>query len=117
MGWEQYLLAHVFLGSYVVALGEFAGARGRLVGLATAALAAVGFAAFSDAWEVGVILVAFAVVGIGLLSGAAWTLWTVATWRDRDATRLELTSVECAPRRVATRPREHPEFAPSSIWS
>ena len=102
MGMEQVLLAIVFVGSYALALGEFAGARGRLVAVASALLAAAGFAAFSHPWEAGVILVASVPVGMGLFAGAAWMLWAVATWRVRRAIRVELAPVQRAPRRAAT---------------
>jgi drug/metabolite transporter (DMT)-like permease len=83
MGPEQYVLAFVFIGSYAFALGEFVGARGRCVAIAAALLAAIGFSVLSDPWEEGVILVAFALVGMGLFAGAAWALWAAAMWRDR----------------------------------
>ena len=50
IGTEQVLPAIVFVGSYALALGEFAGARGRLVAVTCAVLAAAGFAAFSHPW-------------------------------------------------------------------
>lgn len=76
---EQYVLAFVFLGSYAFALGEFIGARGRRIAVATAFCAAAAFAGLTDPWELGVMAVAFALVGMGLFSGAVWLLWTLAS--------------------------------------
>lgn len=76
---EQYVLAFVFLGSYAFALGEFIGARGRRFAIATAIGAAVAFAGLTDPWELGVMVVAFALVGMGLFAGAAWVLWMLAS--------------------------------------
>jgi hypothetical protein len=76
---EQYVLAFVFLGSYAFALGEFIGARGRRIAIATALGAAAAFAGLTDPWELGVMVVAFALVGMGLFAGAVWLLWLVAS--------------------------------------
>jgi hypothetical protein len=104
MGPEQLLLALFFLGSYALALGEFAGARGRLFAVATALATAAGFAALSNPWETGVILLAIAPVSVGLFAGAAWTLWVAATWRARHVDRVESAAVEFVPPRAAARP-------------
>lgn len=79
---EQYLLAFVFLASYAMALGGFVGERGRRVAACAAFLSAVLFAMLTDPWEQGVMLVAFALVGMGLFAGAAWTLWAVLNRRE-----------------------------------
>lgn len=75
MGIGQLLLASVLLGSYALALGQFVGARGHLITIATAVLAAAGFVALSEPWEAGVILIAFVPLGVGMFAGAAWILW------------------------------------------
>ena len=77
MGMAQILLASVLLGSYALALGDLAGARGRPIAIVTAIFAAVGFVVLSDPWEAGVILLALQPVGMGLFAGAAWTLCKV----------------------------------------
>jgi hypothetical protein len=74
MGPEQLLLALVFLASYALALGEFATARGRAWAVGTGLVAAAGFAAFSNPWPGGVVLVACASVGMGLFSATVWAL-------------------------------------------
>jgi hypothetical protein len=74
MGVVQYLFAVAFLISYVFALGGFLGpaSRGKvwLVGL----VAAAGFTATATPWEHGLLLVIFAMAGIGLFIGLAWLL-------------------------------------------
>ena len=74
---EQYVLAFVFIGSYAFALGEFIGTRGRWIAAGTAFSAAVAFVWRTEPWELGVMMVAFALVGMGLFAGAAWLLWRV----------------------------------------
>jgi len=105
MGPEQYVfvLAFVFLGSYAFALGGVVGARGRWVAVATALLAAAGFSALGDPWEGGVMLTAFALVGMGMVSGAVWTLWAVAAWCDHHAARVEVESIGRVPELGAAR--------------
>jgi len=85
---EQYVLAFVFLCSYALALGRMLERRGRTACAGLSFAAAVGFVASSLAWEAGVALIAFALVGMGAFSGAAWLFWTLATWR---APRLAAT--------------------------
>jgi hypothetical protein len=78
---EQYLLAYVFLCSYALALGHMLERRGRALCAGLSLAAATGFVACSVAWEAGVIVVAFALVGMGAFSAAAWLSWTLASWR------------------------------------
>ena len=74
----QHLLGLVFLLSYGTALGSMFGRTGRLRALALALLAAAGFAALTQPWEHGVLLVACAIGGIGLFIAAAWAISAVA---------------------------------------
>lgn len=74
----QHLLGLVFLLSYGTALGSMFGRTGRLRALALALLAAAGFAALTQPWEHGVLLVACAIGGIGLFIAIAWVFSTVA---------------------------------------
>ncbi len=78
MGSEQLFLALVFLASYSLALGEFATARGRVIAAAIACAAAAGFAAFSQPWEAGVVLLGFGFVGVAVFTATAWMLWMAA---------------------------------------
>lgn len=74
----QHLLGLAFLLSYGTALGSMFGRTGRLRALALALLAAAGFAALTQPWEHGVLLVACAIGGIGLFIAVAWALSTIA---------------------------------------
>jgi hypothetical protein len=85
MGTGQIFLASVFLGCYALALGEFAGPRGRLVAILTAVFVAVAFVALSKPWEAGVILLALAPLGMGLFAGAAWALCKLTAGASRPA--------------------------------
>ena len=96
---EQYVLAFVFLGSYAFALGEFIGARGRRIAIATALGAAAAFAGLTDPWELGVMVVAFALVGMGLFAGAVWLLWLLAS---RMPVERRAVPARAEPRPVAT---------------
>ena len=82
MGPEQLFLALVFLSCYSLAIGEFTAARARLAAIGTAVCSAAGFAAFSNPWEAGVVLLGFAFVGVALFSAAAWLLWRAVAARD-----------------------------------
>ena len=75
----QYLLALVFLLGYGTALGAMFGRTGRLRALLLALLAAVGFAALTQPWEQGVLLVLCAIGGIGLFIAVAWAFSAVTT--------------------------------------
>lgn len=74
MGPEQLFLVLVFLASYALALGEFATVRARRWAAGIGLCAAAGFAALSNPWEGGVVLVACASVGMGLFSAVVWAL-------------------------------------------
>jgi hypothetical protein len=110
MGPEQLFLALVFLASYALALGEFATARGRLWAVGTGLLAAAAFAAFSDPWEGGVVLAAFASVGMAVFSAAAWALALATTSAapgsadQAPATNLPRTRAAPSSRSVNTAP-------------
>jgi hypothetical protein len=112
MGPEQLFFALVFLAGYALALGEFAGARGRLVAAAASLCAAAGFAAMSHPWEGGLVLVGFASVGMGLFAATAWALslttTSVAARRSADdqapAANLPKTRATSSPRSVNTAP-------------
>ena len=110
MGPEQLFLALVFLAGYALALGEFATTRGRLWALAAALLASGAFAALSNPWEAGVVLIAFAAVGLALFSAAVWAL-SAATERavapavdQAAAANLSRTAATFSSRPVNTAP-------------
>jgi len=101
MGMGQVLLASVLLGSYALALGQFVGARGHLVTIATAILAAAGFVALSEPWEAGMILIAFVPISMGLFAGAAWILWKITSGSPRPAVLSEPAPLQLASRQAA----------------
>jgi hypothetical protein len=105
MGSEQLFLALVFLASYSLALGEFATARGRVIAAATACAAAAGFAAFSQPWEAGVVLLGFAFVGVALFTGAAWMLWMATPREGGQAAQQLAVSAPIAVAAASSRPR------------
>ena len=77
MGFIQLLLAFVFLTAYALALSGLTGALGRKRAGAVALLSAIGFAAATQPWAHGVILIAFAVAVLGLFIASAWALSTL----------------------------------------
>jgi hypothetical protein len=77
MSLVQMLLMCTFLTSYPLALGEMFGTLGRRRAGLIALVAAVGFAATTPVWVHGAILIAFAVMGVGVFIGAVWALSTV----------------------------------------
>ena len=104
MGTEQLLLASVFLRGYAMALGRFAGRRGRWVAAGITVCSAVGFVALSQPWESGVVLVALSSVGMGLFTAGAWVLWK--------ATSQDIWPVVQAP---MTQPPATAQVAPGSL--
>ena len=106
---EQYLFAFVFLMSYSIALSRWAGPRARGSALAAALAAAGGFAAITDPWEQGVLVMAGAVVAVGAMSAAAWLLCAVAERRHAVPVAVEpqpeLEAIP-SPRLPAVRPRQ-----------
>lgn len=83
MGPHQYVAAFVFIASYALALSEFSGRRGRWIAAISAIATAIAFALLTDPWEHGVLVVAFALVAMGLFSGTVWLLWAAFGWRRR----------------------------------
>ncbi|MGE5866328.1 MAG: hypothetical protein ACM32J_14700 [Rhizobacter sp.] len=77
MGVLQYLFAVVFLICYALAIGDFLGAGARPAVAAFGFVSAAGFSFATDPWVHGVLLTAFAVIGIGLFLGLAWLLKTL----------------------------------------
>lgn len=77
MGVVQYLFAVAFLICYALAIGDFFGPGARTGVAGVGLVSAVGFSAFTTPWVHGVLLTAFAVIGIGLFLGVAWLLKTL----------------------------------------
>lgn len=74
MGVLQFLFAVAFLICYSLAIGDFLGPGARVSVALFGLVSAVGFSVFTDPWVHGVLLTAFAVIGIGLFLGIAWML-------------------------------------------
>ena len=74
MGFVQLVLAFAFLISYALAIGGMFGATGRRRAALAAFVAAVAFAAMTKPWVNGVLLVVFAIAGVGLFITLAWAL-------------------------------------------
>lgn len=110
MGPEQLFFALVFLASYALALGEFATARGRLWAVGTGLVAAALFAALSNPWEGGVVLVGVASVAMALFSAMVWATWLATASRapraaaQASATNLARTRAAPSSRSVNTAP-------------
>lgn len=75
----QYLLALLFLLAYGTALGSLFGRTSRLRALLLALVAATGFAALTQPWEHGMLLVLCAIGGIGLFISVAWAFSAITT--------------------------------------
>lgn len=71
---EQHLLAGLFLLGYGAALGSMFSPMGRLRAALLALLAAAAFAAVTDPWEHGVLLVACAIGGVAVFIAVASAL-------------------------------------------
>ena len=74
MGFVQLVFAFAFLTSYALAIGGMFGALGRRRAAMGAFAAAVGFAGMTTPWVNGVLLVVFAIGGVGLFIALAWGL-------------------------------------------
>ncbi|WP_280150944.1 hypothetical protein [Piscinibacter sp. XHJ-5] len=74
IGYEQQVLLFGFLASYPLALGGLLGARGKRIARYTAAVSMIGFAAMTDPWFHGVLLVVMVVAGMGLFIAAVYGL-------------------------------------------
>jgi hypothetical protein len=74
MSFMQLLLLFGFVTCYVVALGGLFGPTTRLRAAALALLQAVGFAALTDPWVHGALLVIVVVAGVGLFVMLSWLL-------------------------------------------
>jgi hypothetical protein len=74
MSFMQLLLLFGFVTTYVVAVGGLFGTAVRLRAAGLALVQAVAFAALTDPWVHGALLVAFVVAGLGLFVMLSWLL-------------------------------------------
>lgn len=94
----QYLLAVVFLLGYGIALGSMFGRASRLRALLLALLAAAGFAALTQPWEHGVLLILCAIGGVGLFIAVAWVFSVVTASARRVAVPRSDAAADNPPR-------------------
>lgn len=74
MSFMQLLLLFGFVTCYVLSLGGMFGATLRLRAAGLALVLAIGFAAMTDPWVHGALLVVFVVAGLGLFVMLSWLL-------------------------------------------
>lgn len=74
MGFTELGLALAALGCYALAFNGGLALRVRLAAAGVAFLAAGAFAAFTDPWVHGIILIAIGVAGMGLFVAIVWAL-------------------------------------------
>lgn len=74
MGFMQLLLLFGFVTCYMLALGGLFGSTVRLRAALAALAQAVAFAALTDPWVHGALLMAFVVAGLGLFVVVSWLL-------------------------------------------
>ena len=74
MSFMQLLVLFAFVTSYMLALGGMLGTAARLRAALLAFALAFGFAALTDPWVHGALLMAFVVAGLGLFVVLTWLL-------------------------------------------
>lgn len=84
MSFMQLLLLFSFVTSYMLALGGMLGAPARIKAALLALALAAAFAAMTDPWVHGALLMAFVVAGLGLFVLASWLLvWMIGARHAR----------------------------------
>jgi len=90
LGFAQLLLAFGFLMSYALAMSGLLGPTGSRRAWVVTAVSAVGFSALTTPWFHGALLMALALVGLGLFIVAVWLVGALlAPTRDRRAQGIE----------------------------
>lgn len=72
IGYEQQAFLFGFLASYPLAIGGLLGERGRRIARAVATVSMLGFAAMTDPWFHGVLLVVMVLAGMGVFIAAVY---------------------------------------------
>jgi len=107
MNFMQLLLLFVFVTSYVLAIGALVGGRARMRFALLALAAAAGFAAMTDPWVHGALLVAFVVAALG---GFVMLTWLLARWLAPRQAGMSATAVaESVPTPLPAVAPPHPE--------
>jgi hypothetical protein len=104
MSFMQLLLLLAFVAAYVLSLGAMLGSRWRRRAAALALVLAVGFAASTEPWVHGALLVVFVVAGLGLFVLLSWLLARVLGPRQATAAEPEAAPAESAVLPGATLP-------------
>ena len=94
MGLLQLLLGLVACTGYALAQGSIVGARTRVIAFGTAFSAALGFAIEAPEWTYGVMLIAFAVTGLGIFVVAVCWLSTLMGCNGTHATAVDSSFLE-----------------------
>jgi hypothetical protein len=83
LGIEQFVLAFVFFTSYALALGGIVTGRARRWAFVGALAAAITFAASTDPWVHGVMLVIYTVAGTAMFIALVWVLSALLPSRSK----------------------------------
>lgn len=97
MTFTQLALAFGFLTSYVLALGGMLSSAWRRHAGVLALVCAVGFAACTDPWVHGALLMVFVVAGLGLFVMLSWLLARLFSPAQAPATPQLVTASETLP--------------------
>jgi hypothetical protein len=76
----QMVLAWLFVACYALALGGMLSTKGRWCAVGAAVVSSVSFAALSDDWVHGALLMLFAVGGMALFVITSWVLTYTSAW-------------------------------------
>jgi hypothetical protein len=80
LSFAQMVLAWLFVACYALALGGMLSTKGRLRAIGAAVISSVSFAALSDDWVHGALLMFFAVGGMALFVITSWVLTYTSAW-------------------------------------
>ena len=112
MSFMQLALLFGFVTSYVLAIGGLFGPVNRRRAALLALLLSVGFAALTDPWVHGALLVAFAVAGLGLFVLLSWLLARLLGPRPQTAAlSQDASSDDIADANPPTQPQPLPDGA------
>ena len=96
LSFAQMVLAWLFVACYALALGGMLSAKGRLRSVGVSVLSGVAFAALSDDWVHGALLMLFAIGGMALFVITSWVLTYTSAWLLRRGERAAPVAVGAA---------------------